>query len=420
MIDGTVRLLSFLERCYRLSIRLLGRVMPKWDVVIHEGRRIQACEAMGVLPGRLWWHASSVGEVRLAARLIPLMGQLAEQCLTVQTLAGMKVADTLLPELDTYLMPRDFPRGMETLFRALRPRALLLIETELWPVQLWVAQQHQVPVCVVNARISNRTFPWYKRARPLFGSLLTHLTALCRSEVDWERFVDLGVAPSRARVIGDLKLLCDGPGITSRSTAPELLEWFRGGPVVILACPTGSELEILLKAHAELCRSGGGGRLLVAPRHPKARGRVHSLAPFVHRSELGMTDRPPVLVLDSIGELSGVFSFAAGVIMGGTWTGTGGHSMLDAARCGGWVVYGPRVSAVAQQQELIERAGVGVLQDRLDVRQVTTLLEMLYRTGQDEAWRRSRREHFEQALIRRSAEVEQSFVSVLGRWLEDS
>lgn len=376
MIDLYCVVLGWVEWCLALLLRWFAWAGWRISAVLREQQRMDVDRFKGAT-GVFWWHASSLGEVRLAAHMIMRVGAGRRHLLTVQTSHGLALAHKLLPSVRCLLAPRDVPRTLEQIFRQVRPDALLLIETELWPIQLAIAAQRGVPVFILNARISDKTAPWYRIARRLFAPSLAQVTALCRSELDRMRYIDLGISPGQAHVVGDLKLL------TVRQREPlipveePLRSWLEEAPVIVVSCPGKDELPSILMSYCRAKAQLKQARLLIAPRHPVARGRDPVLAGFSHRSQLIQGERPEILVLDSMGELSSVYFFSVVMVAGGTWMGDGGHSLVEAARWGNWVIYGPRARRQEGQCALLSKTQTGILVEDVELTLESSLVKVV-------------------------------------------
>ncbi len=291
----------------------------------------------------VWLHAVSVGEVLAAERLI---GELREAlpgwvvAVSTTTAAGQEVARRRLEGMPVFYMPLDFGFAMRAYLEALRPGLVVLVESELWPRMLVECERRGVPVAVVNARVSDRSFPRYMRLRVLWRPLMAKVGVfLAQGEETAERLRRIGVAAERVRVVGNLKY--DGADVSSNAVVRALRERLPAG-VKLIVC--GSTLEgeegMLLGAW------DGVGVLMIAPRHPQRFDEVARLVGVggVRVSEWMRAPREigegEVLVLDTLGSLAGVYGLAAVAFVGGSLVGRGGHNPLEPARFGVPVVMG--------------------------------------------------------------------------------
>lgn len=314
-------------------------------------------------PGCVWVHAASVGEALAAARLVAHLRAAGRAvCASTQTVTGRDVLRRALPGVPCALAPLDHPWCVAAALGRVRPAALVLVETELWPSWIRAASERGVPVVSVSARLSERSLAGWRRAGPLGRGIARRLSAVgARSDDDAARFAALGVPAERIRVTGDLKLDADA---AAPPLAPELAAALEGPPLLVAASTHAGEEDAALAALAALEAARVPARLLVAPRHPERFGEVVGRLLTAgrrvrRRSALGPAELAPgeVLLLDSVGELPAVFARAALAFVGGTLVPRGGHNVVEPARAGCPVVVGPHVENVAQAVRDLEASG---------------------------------------------------------------
>ncbi len=240
----------------------------------------------------------------------------------------------------------------------------MLVETELWPCWIAAASRRHVPVVVVSGRISERSLPRYRKLAPLLRGSFERLRAVgARSEVDAERFAELGVAADRIRVTGDLKLEAPSGGL---ELEPGLARVLAGAPFWVAASTRPGEEEAVLDAHAAAQRAGLASAMVLAPRHLERREEVERLLAareFRWRRRSEATDAPleagEVLLLDTLGEAPAVIALARFAFVGGTLAPLGGHNVLEPAYAGRAVLFGPHVEAVRDAAALLLACGGG-------------------------------------------------------------
>jgi 3-deoxy-D-manno-octulosonic-acid transferase len=321
-------------------------------------------ERLGMLPplrpGGLWLHAVSVGEVLSAVPLLRQWKQARPDCpvtVSVGTLAGHRLAGEKLRGLaeGVVFAPLDYAWIVRRFLKALRPRLVVVMETEIWP-NLWrESKRAGAALVVVNGRISEKAFPRYRRLRWFFRAVLGQPDAiLAQNDLYRQRYLELGALPAKLKVAGNLKYDFQ-PGEPS----PEIIAFLdRVRPTAVwVAASTmpparsGDPDEDELVAESFLQLNHPGLLLILAPRRPE---RFNSAAEvlsrrgigFLRRSELkpdSRIDLPACLLLDTIGELSAVFSTAHVVFMGGTLVDRGGHNILEPAFFGKPVISGPNL-----------------------------------------------------------------------------
>lgn len=316
-------------------------------------------ERLGRVPPRLrvaerviWLHAVSVGEVLAASRLIGELDAMSGCIVMVSTTTrtGQRLARARFGEDRVFYFPLDFAFAVRAYLRALRPRMVVLLETEFWPRMLVECRRAGVPVAVVNARISDRSWPRYRRLGFLWRRLLNGFAVvLAQTETDAGRLRALGAG--NVRVGGNLKY--DIRVAQPAAVTEALREWI--GPGATLGTSLETKVVVCgstLEGEEELLVSAMPGDVVtvIAPRHPERFEAVAAMlerrgARFVRRSlwmeaparlEPGM-----VVLLDSIGELASVYSLATVAVVGGGMFAAGGHNPLEPAQFGVPVVMGP-------------------------------------------------------------------------------
>jgi 3-deoxy-D-manno-octulosonic-acid transferase len=329
-------------------------------------------ERLGRLPDALaggeapiYVHASSVGEAKAAARLIErLEADGLPVVATTSTLAGRRVFHRDRPHGDAHLFPLDHPWTVEALLRRSRPSLSVLIETELWPSWIAGCVRHDVPVVVASGRLSDRSFPRYRKLRRLLRPTLARIEAVgARTELDAERFVELGVPEAHVRVTGDLKL---DPPRDEPALSIDLIRALADTPVVIGGSTYEGEEAALLDAMATAEKAGHAFALVLAPRRIARCGEVVGLVRaagrrVLRRSELEGRRLVPgeVLVLDSIGELPALYATASISFVGGTLAPVGGHNLVEPVHAGCPVLFGPRIENVRKIVEILAIGDAG-------------------------------------------------------------
>ncbi len=316
----------------------------------------------------LWLHAVSVGEVMAAA---PLARLLAARHPDVPLLAstttetGRAVAEQRIPAARFVFFPLDFGWSVRRALRGLRPRAVLLTETELWPNFLAGCDAAGIPAAVINGRISPRSFPRYRRIRPWFRRVLRHVRLFCmQSAADAERILALGAPAERVAVTGNLKY--DLP-VPDHAGDRDAIRAGLGLPADCRLFVAGSihrgEDEPVIEAYTVAASSHPDLCLLLAPRHPERLEEVERAAaragvPCVRRSRLpGETPRPGgAILLDTMGELAKLYAAASLVFVGGSLIPHGGQNILEPAAYGRPVLHGPHMGNFSEMRDLFRTA----------------------------------------------------------------
>jgi 3-deoxy-D-manno-octulosonic-acid transferase len=352
---------------YSLLLALGFLLSSPWWIVqaIRHGKyRAGLRERLGFIPnrlklaaneGRIWVHAVSVGEVLAISGLLgTLRTSFPEHrvLLSTTTLTGQTLARQRFGEENVFYFPIDVGWCVRRWMRAVRPELVVLAETEFWPNFLRRAKTSGARVAVVNARISDRSFPGYLRFRGLLRGILRNVDAFAaQSSEDARRLVEIGAEPSRVMVAGNLKFEVTSP------TEPEFVRWLReelkaehAGPIIVAGSTVEGEEPSVLDAFDRVLKEFSGAVLVLAPRHKE---RFDSVAGLVQQRGMLSMRRSVwngvqsssiaggVVLLDSIGELASMYALADIAFVGGSLVPRGGHNILEAAQFGAPVITGP-------------------------------------------------------------------------------
>jgi 3-deoxy-D-manno-octulosonic-acid transferase len=310
----------------------------------------------------VWLHCVSVGETQAARPLArALLERFPAHALVVSTttLTGQRVAREAFAGMaaEVFYFPFDWAWSVRRALRRVRPSAVLVMETELWPRFLRECRKGGVRLAVVNGRISEKSFRRYRLVLPFIGRVLNDLDlAVMQSEPDAERARALGLAPDKVRVSGNIKFDFE-IGEAEQALSADLRRRFgfddEGRPLVVVASTHAPEERVALDAFRGLRGAGGGRgpRLLVAPRHPERFAEVAALLDasglaWARRSSppLPTDARADVVLLDTVGELRAAYPLAALVFVGGSIAQVGGHNVMEPAASARCVVTGAHTS----------------------------------------------------------------------------
>ncbi|WP_280552612.1 lipid IV(A) 3-deoxy-D-manno-octulosonic acid transferase [Halomonas sp. 25-S5] len=397
----------WVRRGYAAALYLLAPLI--WRRVWREqlpGRARR--ERLGLIPPAgegertLWLHCASVGEVQAARPLIEALGQrwpghrLVVTTMTatgaerVLALAGNRQASGAGAEVSHHFVPLDFPGAARRFVARLRPELAIFFETELWPNLLAACDRADVPVAMVNGRLSSRAFRGYRRLRPLMEEALSHVAWLAaKSEADARRFIELGMAPARTTVVGSLKFDI-GNGDEAREVSERLRTRLGSRPVWVAGSTHPGEDEQLLAAHARLRERLPAALLVLVPRHPR---RFDAVAALCRQAGLTLArrsrdewprDDTAVYLGDTMGELLALYGAADLAFVGGSLVPIGGHNLLEPAAVGTPVLTGPALANFEDVAEAMRGAGALV-----EVEDAETLAaELLRLFGDQEARQR--------------------------------
>ena len=361
-----------------LSLVLL-LTLPYWLVkMLTTGKyRAGLGERLGRVPERVlrkpaagcvWAHAVSVGEVLAVGKLVSELQALYPErrvLISTTTAAGQKLARERHGDENVFYFPLDLAFAVRPYLRALRPSLIVLAETEFWPNFLRLAKAEGARIAVVNARISDHSYPRYKRLRFLWRRLLGNVdTFLAQSQRDAQRLIEIGAPEPRVKVSGNLKF--DAGVAKDLPLMHTLRRAFEAGgcdPVIVCGSTVAGEEQILIDVFRVILRSHSRAVMVLAPRHPE---RFDEVAGLLAASDMGFARRTQygpgrplagaVLLLDTIGELASLYALATVAFVGGSLVPRGGHNILEPAQHGVPVLVGPHMENFREIVEAFQRS----------------------------------------------------------------
>ncbi|TNZ02394.1 lipid IV(A) 3-deoxy-D-manno-octulosonic acid transferase, partial [Vibrio parahaemolyticus] len=301
----------------------------------------------------IWIHAVSVGESIAATPLIKeLKQQYPEQpiVVTTTTSTGAEQIAKLGDLVEHRYMPIDFGFAVKSFLKAIQPEKMLIIETELWPNTLNVVKQANVPITVVNARLSEKSCKNYAKVQWLFNQLHPCLTqVLCQTDSDAERFERLGVNKEKLSVTGSIKFDIQISDHVKQQGKALRAQLGKDRPVWIAASTHKGEDEQVLEAHKQILESHPNALLILVPRHPERFDDVFALCKKQGFETVRRTEKQPaenttqIYLGDTMGEMLVLIGAADICFMGGSLIGdkVGGHNVLEPAALGVPVITGP-------------------------------------------------------------------------------
>jgi 3-deoxy-D-manno-octulosonic-acid transferase len=304
----------------------------------------------------IWIHAVSVGETLAAKPLIAALRARFPQyrlIISTTTATGQAVARSRVTEADEVCyFPVDWSFSARRALDAIRPRVVILMESELWLNFLSECKTRAIPVIVANGRVSDRSF---RRSRK-FGFFVRRLYGLVtwfamQSQLDAERAIGLGAPAERVAIAGNLKFEIGAVNGSSKIVETAKIFALDSSPLVIAGSTTDGEEEMVIAAFEGLRKENGlkQVRLLIAPRHPE---RFDVVARTLKSSPLRVARRSlpegdcggaEVILLDTVGELAALYRFASVVFVGGSLVPKGGHNVLEPALYAKPIVVGPHM-----------------------------------------------------------------------------
>ena len=315
----------------------------------------------------MWIHAVSVGEV---IACLPFLKALKKEypdkkiTMSTTTYTGQGIARKNFPEADRIMyIPVDTGFCVRRVVRAMRPELFVTVETELWPVLTSTLKKSGCTIIVLNGRISEKSFQGYKKIGFFMKEMLTYIDYLyMQSDGDADRITLLGAEREKVGVMGNFKF-----DIALENAAP--LAWLDHieGKIFLAASTHEGEDEIILDAFSLIKKKYEKVRLIIAPRHPERFNNVAEMIDnrgltYVRRSHIkgsevsGQWLEADVILLDSMGELSRVFSKVSVAFTGGSLVPVGGHNILEPAYWSRPVIFGPYMNNFPISKEFLEKS----------------------------------------------------------------
>lgn len=371
---------------YNLLLSGLGMVVlpPLWGYAGRGSRHKAAfAQRLGVVSDRheslkgrprIWIHAVSVGEVKVAEAIVQALDTGSRQCgilLTTTTATGQRYArQRFAHRAAVRYAPLDLWPAVGRFILGYRPDLLVCMETEIWPNWLVRANRMGIPTAFINGRISARSIRSYTAIKPLIRPVLETVSAFSMiSDADARRIVAMGAPPQRVTVNGNAKmdsLLPDRQGDVV-TMYRRLFSIGANTPVMVAGSVRGAEINMILDVYQDLSVRVPGLVFILAPRHVenthriKAQARARGIA-CQCRSTLS-DNRPRetgLVILDTIGELRHVYAVATVVFCGASLVPLGGQNILEPAAWARPVLYGPSMEDFEAARTLLESTGGGI------------------------------------------------------------
>ncbi len=306
--------------------------------------------------GWVWIHAVSVGEVQVAGQLMREWRKVEPSvrfCFSTTSSTGWKMAEREVAANDVLIYnPLDFPNFVKSALSTVKPRSIVLTESEIWPIFIRTAKKRGIPLFLVNARVSDRSAPRYRAARLWFGDVFRCFTRIfAQSDLDKSRLVAAGAPDATVSVTGSFKF-----DVAKRNPAKEseLRDWIAAKPnakILLGGSTWPGEDEVLLHIYSELAGKNDGLVLVLAPRHFEKADAVEAnvvQAGFAcvrrSRGEDGRRTsdgRKAVFLADTTGELMGLYGIASVVFVGKSLCAHGSQNMIEPCLCGKPTLVGP-------------------------------------------------------------------------------
>lgn len=339
----------------------------------------------------IWFHAVSVGETKAVMQLLKMFKQRHPDTsiiFSTTTYTGNKVArDYGAGWMDSIIyFPLDFSWVVKRVINKINPKALIVVEKEIWPNILNILNNKSIPIIVVNGKISDRSFKRYVFSGFFFKRIFQNITAFCaQTNKDCERAVKVGIDPKKIFITGNIKFDMETPHISPSEKLGMMQKMgiTHFNTVLVAGSTHEGEEEIILNAFARLKNEIPNLKLIIAPRHPERFKEVEGLIrdkgfSLLKRSETLNSQLsksplyPPygkggcggiydVILLDTIGELGKIYSLANAAFVGGSLVNIGGHNLLEPALHKKPVIFGTHIQTFSEGADLLINGGGGIM-----------------------------------------------------------
>lgn len=316
-------------------------------------------------------HAASLGEVNAAAPLVEaLLSRHPELPLLVTTFTptgSQRVRELFGDRVGHRYLPLDLPGAVRRFMNRASPLLAVVIETEIWPNLYAQAARRQVPLLIVNARMTEESLRGYRLAGGLVREALAGVTSvLAQTRVDAERYVERGARPDRVRVTGNLKFDLTVPASLVESAEILRTRWGVERPTLVAGSTHEQDEAELFEAFLRLLNRHPRALLVLAPRHPERFGRVAQdardlgLVTALRSAGAAPAADAQCLVVDTMGELPRYYAAADVTFVGGTIAPVGGHNVLEPAALGKPILLGPELHHVREIAHQLLEAGAAL------------------------------------------------------------
>lgn len=374
------------------------RLWRRGNIIKHLGERImfyshETISKIQSLKNPIWIHAVSVGEMMIARVLVREIRRIDPNqpiVLTTTTQTGRQVGENMVDEKTVLLYtPIDFYFFIRKAFNLIRPKMLVLVDSEIWPNMLWQADARRIPICLANARLSDRSYRRYSMFAFLLKSTLKKISWIgVQHPEDFPRFAKAGFPPHKLFQIGSLKFDVAEMGNYNAKLAESLrrvLGWRENDRVLLAGSTHPGEEKLIIEIYKKLKHEFEDLKLVLAPRHFERAEKVLADCDGVNmtrRSQLAETEskKTEALLLDTTGELRSLYSMGTVVFIGRSLIGKGGQNFIEAARFGRPVVVGPHMQNFANLTETFRKQN-GILQIENEQALYTALRELLRDTA---------------------------------------
>lgn len=299
----------------------------------------------------IWFHAVSVGE---AETLFPLVTTIQQKypdtkiVVTTTTPTGSARVKAVLKDTVTHVyLPYDIPGAVNRFMACFKPKLAVIMETEIWPNLFFSCATNNIPLYMINARLSERSTRSYQKLSVLIKPALAHVTIFAQSQQDNDRFIAIGANPQHVKTLGNMKFDLNSSSDNREQGLAIKVQLFKNRFVWLIASTHEGEEDIFLAIYKKIKPAIPELLLLIVPRHPE---RFLDIKKLCEQQQFKVATRTnsdsidkntDIYLLDTLGELRTFYAVADVAFVGGSMIPVGGHNILEAAAVGVPVMFGP-------------------------------------------------------------------------------
>ena len=300
----------------------------------------------------IWFHAVSVGEINAVWPLILKLQEAKSSypyMLSTTTTAGYKHLKQLTKDKDfaVFYFPFDLPWVIKSLFNFAKVKMLIIAETEIWPNLLSECSKRSIPIILVNARLSDKSFKNYKIFKFYFKNIINCFTeVLSQSDSDSSKFKELGIEKSKLKTLGNIKFSSNEISEQTDNTEREDFEKTNEIRIIFASTHDGEE-SIAVNIYKRLLEEFENLRLIIAPRHINRINQISKIIyenkfiPVLRTENKRIKSSKEIMILNTIGELTKYYKTSQITVLGGTFVKVGGHNIIEPIRAGSYTIIGP-------------------------------------------------------------------------------
>ena len=320
----------------------------------------------------IWLHGASVGEINASEILIKRLRELYisyELVISTTTPSAQKLVKKKYPDIKSFFFPIDLSAIIRRVLNCIRPDIIILVEQELWLNLIRIADSRNIPVILLNGRMTKHSTRRYRLIKPLIKQIWNKVSYFCVQNEEYrKRFRHLGIHPDKLKITGNMKydLLNTAPLQTQDNSYRKIFGLNDSDLVIIAGSTHPPEEEIMLDIYSELRNRFTNLRLIIAPRHPFRFDDVNKIIKtkgfeVLRRSNpQAAINKSAIILLDTLGELNNVYQIADIVFVGGSLVQRGGQSILEPAAAGKAMVFGPDMSNFQDIADRLVKEGAAI------------------------------------------------------------